>query len=183
MIEEATSSKHSGTTDAPLVSVVAPCFNAEKYLEEALRSIYEQDYPNFEVIIVDDGSTDNSYAMLEQLQKVHGFQLYRQQNQGVSAALNFGLQHARGDYVATPDLDDIMLPHSLSVRAAYLDQHPEVGCVGALVIYIDSEGQKPSGRTAIASASWTSTTCSATPTSAAPRCPVPHGGPARRRLL
>ncbi|HCF1779510.1 TPA: glycosyltransferase family 2 protein, partial [Pseudomonas aeruginosa] len=70
MIEEATSSKHSGTTDAPLVSVVAPCFNAEKYLEEALRSIYEQDYPNFEVIIVDDGSTDNSYAMLEQLQKV-----------------------------------------------------------------------------------------------------------------
>ncbi len=171
MIEEATSSKHSGTTDAPLVSVVAPCFNAEKYLEEALRSIYEQDYPNFEVIIVDDGSTDNSYAMLEQLQKVHGFQLYRQQNQGVSAALNFGLQHARGDYVATPDLDDIMLPHSLSVRAAYLDQHPEVGCVGALVIYIDSEGRKPSGRTAIASASWTSTTCSATPTSAAPRCP------------
>lgn len=142
MIEEATSSKHSGTTDAPLVSVVAPCFNAEKYLEEALRSIYEQDYPNFEVIIVDDGSTDNSYAMLEQLQKVHGFQLYRQQNQGVSAALNFGLQHARGDYVATPDLDDIMLPHSLSVRAAYLDQHPEVGCVGALVIYIDSEGQE-----------------------------------------
>ncbi len=97
MIEEATSSKHSGTTDAPLVSVVAPCFNAEKYLEEALRSIYEQDYPNFEVIIVDDGSTDNSYAMLEQLQKVHGFQLYRQQNQGVSAALNFGLRHARGD--------------------------------------------------------------------------------------
>lgn len=91
MIEEATSSKHSDTTDAPLVSVVAPCFNAEKYLEEALRSIYEQDYPNFEVIIVDDGSTDNSYAMLEQLQKVHGFQLYRQQNQGVSAALNFGL--------------------------------------------------------------------------------------------
>ncbi|HCL3894863.1 TPA: glycosyltransferase, partial [Pseudomonas aeruginosa] len=54
MIEEATSSKHSGTTDTPLVSVVAPCFNAEKYLEEALRSIYEQDYPNFEVIIVDD---------------------------------------------------------------------------------------------------------------------------------
>ena len=54
MIEEATSSKHSGTTDAPLVSVVAPCFNAEKYLEEALRSIYEQDYPNFEVIIVDE---------------------------------------------------------------------------------------------------------------------------------
>lgn len=142
MIEEATSSKHSGTTDTPLVSVVAPCFNAEKYLEEALRSIYEQDYPNFEVIIVDDGSTDNSYAMLEQLQKVHGFQLYRQQNQGVSAALNFGLRHARGDYVATPDLDDIMLPHSLSVRAAYLDQHPEVGCVGALVIYIDSEGQE-----------------------------------------
>lgn len=172
MIEEATSSKPSGTTDTPLVSVVAPCFNAEKYLEEALRSIYAQDYPNFEVIIVDDGSTDASYAMLEQLQASYGFQLYRQRNQGVSAALNLGLQHARGDYVATPDLDDIMLPHSLSVRAEYLDQHPEVGCVGAPWSSTSTaKARKPSGRAATASASWTSTTCSATPMSAAPRCP------------
>ncbi|HHW2371636.1 TPA: glycosyltransferase family 2 protein [Pseudomonas aeruginosa] len=184
MIEEATSSKHSGTTDAPLVSVVAPCFNAEKYLEEALRSIYEQDYPNFEVIIVDDGSTDNSYAMLEQLQKVHGFQLYRQQNQGVSAALNFGLQHARGDYVATPDLDDIMLPHSLSVRAAYLDQPP-----GSRLRRRpgDLHRQRRPGNQAAERQSHPPAGLRLPARQRLrlrrPGVPVPHGGPARRRLL
>ncbi|MDH4494707.1 glycosyltransferase [Pseudomonas aeruginosa] len=127
MIEEATSSKHSDTTDAPLVSVVAPCFNAEKYLEEALRSIYEQDYPNFEVIIVDDGSTDNSYAMLEQLQKVHGFQLYRQQNQGVSAALNFGLRHARDATSLPPEALD-WSAEPLSVRGLRVGLQLDPGC-------------------------------------------------------
>lgn len=124
----------------PLVSIVAPCYNAEKYLEAALESIFAQDYGNFEVIIVDDGSTDNSLAMLQALQKTYDFQLYTQPNQGVSATLNNGLKHAKGVYVSTPDLDDIMLPQSISVRARYLDEHPEVGCVGALIVYMDSEG-------------------------------------------
>jgi len=125
---------------APLVSIVAPCYNAEKYLEEAIKSIFAQDYPNFEVIIVDDGSSDNSVAMLRQLQQTHDFQLYTQANQGVSAALNHGLRHAKGDYVSTPDLDDVMLPESVRIRVDYLEQHPQVGCVGALIIYMDSDG-------------------------------------------
>ncbi|MBT2340804.1 MULTISPECIES: glycosyltransferase family 2 protein [Pseudomonas] len=125
----------------PLVSIVAPCYNAEKYLEEAMHSIFAQDYPNFEVIVVDDGSTDNSLAMLRHLQQTYDFQLYSQANQGVSAALNHGLKYARGTYVSTPDLDDVMLPHSLRVRADYLDHHPETGCVGALIIYMNSNGQ------------------------------------------
>ncbi|MDO7897411.1 glycosyltransferase family 2 protein [Pseudomonas citrulli] len=125
----------------PLISIVAPCYNAEKYLEEAIHSIFAQDYPNYEVIVVDDGSTDNSLAMLRQLQQTYDFQLYSQANQGVSAALNHGLKYARGEYVSTPDLDDVMLPHSLRVRADYLDHHPETGCVGALIIYMNSNGQ------------------------------------------
>ncbi|MFK3798656.1 MULTISPECIES: glycosyltransferase family 2 protein [unclassified Pseudomonas] len=124
----------------PLVSIIAPCYNAEKYLHVAMASIFAQDYPNFEVIIVDDGSSDNSVAMLQALQSTYDFQLYSQVNQGVSAALNHGLKYARGQYVCTPDLDDIMLPSSVRVRADYLDQHPEVGCVGALIIYMDSDG-------------------------------------------
>lgn len=124
----------------PLVSIVAPCFNAGRYLEHALAGIYGQTYPNFEVIIVDDGSTDGSVEALEALQKVHGFQLYRQANQGVSAALNHGLRYAKGKYVSTPDLDDIMLPESLAVRVAYLEQNPEAGLVGANSRYIDPEG-------------------------------------------
>lgn len=125
----------------PLVSIIAPCYNAEKYLDLAIASIYAQSYRNFEVIIVDDGSTDRSIEMLEALQKVHGFQLYRQANQGVSAALNHGLQHARGKYVSTPDLDDIMLPNSVAVRVAYLEEHPDAGLVGANSRYIDPEGK------------------------------------------
>lgn len=91
MIEEVIFSKYLGMMDVLLVFVVVFCFNVEKYLEEVLCSIYEQDYLNFEVIIVDDGFIDNSYVMLEQLQKVYGFQFYCQQNQGVSVVLNFGL--------------------------------------------------------------------------------------------
>lgn len=124
----------------PLVSIIAPCYNAEKYLHVAMESIFAQDYPNFEVIIVDDGSTDSSVPMLQALQGQYDFQLYTQANQGVSAALNHGLKYARGEYVCTPDLDDIMLPASVRLRADYLDHHPEVGCVGALIIYMDSHG-------------------------------------------
>lgn len=124
----------------PLVSIIAPCYNAEKYLDAAIASIFAQDYQNFEVIVVDDGSSDNSVAMLKALQTRYDFQLYCQVNQGVSAALNHGLKHAKGEYVCTPDLDDIMLPSSVRLRADYLNQHPEVGCVGALIIYMDSDG-------------------------------------------
>lgn len=125
----------------PLVSIVSPCYNAEKYLVEALNSIAALRYSNIEWIIVDDGSTDNSYALLKALQPTYGYQLYQQPNQGVSAALNHGLHYACGEYVCTPDLDDIMLPDSVTVRLDYLREHAEVGVVGALVIYIDSHGQ------------------------------------------
>ncbi|MDB6048980.1 MAG: MigA [Pseudomonas sp.] len=138
--EHHTSRKQQAADLGPLVSIVAPCYNAEKYLEEALSSIFAQDYANVEVIIVDDGSTDNSYSMLQALQNTYDFQLYSQLNQGVSAALNHGLKYAQGEYVSTPDLDDIMLPESIRIRADYLGKHPEVGCVGALVVYMDSEG-------------------------------------------
>ncbi|NUU37069.1 glycosyltransferase family 2 protein [Pseudomonas sp. C2B4] len=140
MNTQSTSPADHAKAQAPLVSIVAPCYNAEKYLEQAIHSIFGQEYPNFEVIIVDDGSSDNSVAMLKQLQKTYDFQLYSQPNQGVSAALNHGLRYAKGEYVSTPDLDDIMLPESLRIRTDYLNKHPNVGCVGALIVYMDSDG-------------------------------------------
>ncbi|MER1157119.1 glycosyltransferase, partial [Pseudomonas aeruginosa] len=68
----------------PLVSVVCACFNISKYLDEAIASIYAQGYPNLELIVVDDGSTDDTYERLAMLRERHGFQLYRQANRGVS---------------------------------------------------------------------------------------------------
>lgn len=126
----------------PLVSVLVPCYNRERYIEEALLSILEQDYPNFELIVVDDGSQDASVEKIEALRQRFDFQLIRQQNQGVSAALNTALSHARGTYIATPDSDDVMLPGRLSLQASYLDAHPEVGCVGAKVVYVDEQGNR-----------------------------------------
>ncbi|EPF2890086.1 1,2-glucosyltransferase WapB, partial [Pseudomonas aeruginosa] len=126
----------------PLVSVVCACFNISKYLDEAIASIYAQGYPNLELIVVDDGSTDDTYERLAMLRERHGFQLYRQANRGVSDALNHGLRHARGEFVMTPDLDDILLPGALDTRVDYLLAHPEVGCVGGFNICIDSAGNE-----------------------------------------
>lgn len=126
----------------PLVSVVCACFNISKYLHEAIASIYAQGYPNLELIVVDDGSTDDTYERLAMLRERHGFQLYRQANRGVSDALNHGLRHARGEFVMTPDLDDILLPGALDTRVDYLLAHPEVGCVGGFNICIDSAGNE-----------------------------------------
>ena len=125
----------------PLVSVVCACFNISKYLDEAIASIYAQGYPNLELIVVDDGSTDDTYERLAMLRELHGFQLYRQANRGVSDALNHGLRHARG-------VRDDSRPRrhcpAWSARHArrLLLAHPEVGCVGGFNICIDSAGNE-----------------------------------------
>jgi alpha-1,6-rhamnosyltransferase len=126
----------------PLISVLVPCYNRERYIEETLLSILGQDYPNFELIVVDDGSQDRSVEKIQALQQQYDFQLYRQANQGVSAALNTALSHARGELVATPDSDDIMMPGRLTLQANYLREHPEVGCLGGQVVYIDANGTR-----------------------------------------
>nr|WP_207882826.1 glycosyltransferase [Pseudomonas sp. 30_B] len=133
------------SVEYPLISVLVPCYNRERYIEDALLSILEQDYPNFELIVVDDGSQDASIERIEALQQRHDFQFYRQANQGVSAALNTALSHARGELVATPDSDDIMMPGRLSLQARYMKEHPEVGCLGGRVIYIDADGKRLKG--------------------------------------
>ncbi|WP_160288596.1 glycosyltransferase family 2 protein [Pseudomonas knackmussii] len=130
------------SVENPLVSVLVPCYNRERYIEEALLSVLEQDYSNFELIVVDDGSQDSSAEKIEALRQRHDFQFYRQSNQGVSAALNTALSYARGVFIATPDSDDVMLPGRLSRQVNYLQAHPEVGCVGGKVIYVNEQGQR-----------------------------------------
>jgi alpha-1,6-rhamnosyltransferase len=125
----------------PLVSVLVPCFNHDLYIEECLLSILQQDYDNFELIVVNDGSTDRSAEKIEALRKVHGFQFYQQENMGVSAALNNALGHARGEFIITHDSDDVMLAGRIRRQVSYMQEHPEVGLLGAKVIYIDAKGK------------------------------------------
>ena len=124
----------------PLVSILVPCFNHERYIEECLLSILKQDYDNFELIVVNDGSTDASAEKIEARRQIYGFQFYQQDNQGVSAAVNTALSHASGEFVITHDSDDVMLAGRLCKQVAYLQEHPEVGLLGARAIYIDANG-------------------------------------------
>lgn len=135
------------TVGKPVVSVLVPCYNREQYIEEALLSILHQDYPRFELIVVDDGSQDGSAEKIEALAQRYNFQFYRQSNQGVSAALNYAFSFARGDLIATVDSDDVVLPGRLAIQASYMMEHPEVGCLGAKMLYVDARGRRLKGET------------------------------------
>lgn len=127
----------------PTISVVMPVYNSEKYLNEAVESILGQTLPDFELITIDDGSTDGSSAILESFRQndprviVHR----HSQNQGVTAALNAGLALARGKYIARMDADDISLRERFEKQAAYLEKHPEIDIVGSAVRLVDERGQ------------------------------------------
>ena len=128
----------------PYVSVVMAVCNGEKYLSDAVESILSQSFREFEFIIIDDGSTDATASILAQFEKrdarvlIHRFDT----NHGLSSALNFAIQHARGEYIVRMDADDISFPNRLSGQVAYLDEHPEVGICGTWVELIgDSAGK------------------------------------------
>lgn len=101
-------------TSLPSLSVVIPCFNAGRWIAATLESVYAQAWPNLEVIVVDDGSSDNSVASVEQQFPL--VRVLRQPNSGVAAARNLGLAAAQGDWIAFVDADDIWLPGKLAAQ-------------------------------------------------------------------
>lgn len=113
----------------PMVSVVIPAYNAESYIAEAVDSVLEQDYPNKEIIIVDDGSTDQTVKILEQ----YGdrIRLIKQANSGSAVARNAGISAASGSYITFLDSDDVWLPGKLTVQVAYMERHPEIDLIQA----------------------------------------------------
>ncbi len=115
-----------------LVSVIIPAYNAAPFIEETIKSIYGQTYPHWEIIIIDDGSTDNTVSICEQL-NYSKVKIMRQQNAGVAVARNNGLLAANGDLVVFFDADDLMSPDFLSVRVQALLNDREIGYVGGLV--------------------------------------------------
>lgn len=128
--------------DAPRVSVVLPVFNAEQFVAEAVQSILDQTFPDFELIVIDDGSTDGSPAILESLAaKDVRIIIRRQNNSGLVESLNRGCASARGQYIARMDADDISSPERLRSQVKYLDDHPETGIVGTWFQYISADGR------------------------------------------
>ena len=111
----------------PLVSIIIPVYNSSAYLEDALRSALEQDYENKEIIVVDDGSTDSTPAILKSFEAK--ITILTQIHAGPGAARNRALKHARGTYIAFLDADDFWVPGKLRLQIEYLEPRPEVGVV------------------------------------------------------
>lgn len=111
----------------PLVSVVIPAYNAERYILDALSSVFAQHYEPLEILLVDDGSQDGTVALVER--EAPGVRIIRQANAGAAAARNIGLQAARGDLICLLDADDGWFPGKLVAQVEYLRGHPEVGMV------------------------------------------------------
>lgn len=111
----------------PLVSILVPVKNGKRYIAETVDSILGQDYENFELIIVDDGSTDFDYKSLESLDP--RIKVQRTTGLGVSAARNLGLAVAQGDFIAFNDADDVWFPGKLKAQIEYLKKHPQTGVV------------------------------------------------------
>lgn len=109
-------------TNHPLVSVVIPTFNRAWILPEAIESVLSQTFENYELIIVDDGSTDNTLPLLNACKDIR---VVSQENKGVSAARNSGIDAAAGDYLAFLDSDDLWLPEKLGSQMAFFKAHPE----------------------------------------------------------
>lgn len=124
-----------------LVSVIIPVYNGERYLAEALQSVLVQTYQPVEVIMIDDGSVDESAAMARSFPMV---QLYSQPNQGVAAARNRGLKLARGEWLAFLDQDDLWLPDKLSRQMARLQHQPKAECVlTQQLIFLEAGFERP----------------------------------------
>ena len=120
---------------APRISVLMTAYNAEKYLAQAIESILNQTYTDYEFIIINDGSTDDTPNIIQRYADQDSRIIFvnNKQNQGLIAVLNQGLDMARGEFIARMDADDISLPQRFAKQVAYLDANPDVGVLGTLI--------------------------------------------------
>ncbi len=131
-----------------LVSVTIIFLNAEKFIQEAIESVFAQTYDQWELLLVDDGATDASTRIAQHYAAQKPGQVYYlehpgHQNRGMSASRNLGIRHAGGEYVAFLDADDVWLPHKLEEQVAILDSQPETGMLYGDTKYWYSWTQHP----------------------------------------
>lgn len=117
----------------PKVTVLMPVYNGEEYLREAIESILFQSFGNFEFLIIDDGSTDDSINIIASYTDPRIRVITNGENIGIARALNKGIELARGKYIARMDSDDISLPKRFEKQVDFLDKNPEIGIVGSWI--------------------------------------------------
>lgn len=124
----------------PLVSIVTPSFNQAEFLEETIKSVLRQDYPNIEYIIIDGGSTDGSVEIIKKYEHKLAWWV-SEKDQGQTDAINKGFSRAEGEIFSWLNSDDVYYPYAVSRAVAFLQQNPDVGMVYGDATYIDSDGQ------------------------------------------
>lgn len=123
------------------ITVITAVYNGEAYLEKSVKSILAQTYKDMEYIIVNDASNDGSKAILDKIKDRRVRVMHFTQNKGAAFALNLAVQHAKGDWIAVHDADDISLPQRLQTQSDYVKTHPDLVAVGSFVQSIS--GRKP----------------------------------------
>lgn len=140
--------EETATDSRPLVSIVTPIFNGERFIKETLDSVFAQTYRDWELLLIDDASTDKSIEIARQCtaqysDKVRYFQHEGHQNKGQCASRNLGVAHAKGEFVAFLDQDDVWLPHKLEQQVAIMIAQPQAGMIYGLTEYWHSWTGRP----------------------------------------
>lgn len=128
--------------NSPSISILLPAFNSEAFIAEAIRSLLNQTFADFELIIINDGSADRTEEIVLSFNDQR-IQYHRnEKNSGLIYTLNKAIDLAKGEYIARMDADDICLPERLSTQKKFLDQHVAIAAVAAPVIFIDGKGKE-----------------------------------------
>lgn len=124
----------------PLVSIIMPVYNGEKYLKEAIDSVLAQTYSHFELLLINDGSSDSSKEIILSYSDPRIRYIENERNIKLIATLNKGIRLAGGEYIARMDADDVCLPKRLEKQVQYLNRHPNIDMCGTWAIRIDAQG-------------------------------------------
>lgn len=135
------------------VSVVMPVFNGESFLTDSIESILNQTYQDFEFIMVDDGSTDRSLAIISSYEQRDSRirVLANEENKGISYSTNLGISHAQSPFIALMDQDDICFPQRFEKQVEFLSLHPDISVLGANSIVINKDGSTRNRKTIVTS--------------------------------
>jgi glycosyltransferase involved in cell wall biosynthesis len=123
----------------PLISVILPVYNAEKFLKESLNSILGQSYTNLEIIIINDGSSDNSQSIINSYSDDRIICIHQEQNMGLIPSLNNAIHSAKGDFIVRMDADDIAFKNRIQLQVQYLFENPSIAIVASHAMFFEED--------------------------------------------
>ena len=135
---------HKKKNCMPKVSIVIPAFNASNFITETLKSVFRQTYKDYEVIVVDDGSTDDTKEVLDPFMDRIRY-IYQSNSGGPAKPRNVGICNAKGKYISLHDSDDVMLPEKIERAVEFLEAQPSLGMVFTNFTKIKENGEKYQG--------------------------------------